>query len=151
MQFLISFATGILVWLALWLIGIDFAVTWGALAFLLNFIPNIGSIAASIPPIAIAFAQYYPDFWHPTLTIVALLAIQLTMGNFISPKLMGDKLELSPVVILLSLLFWGWLWGITGALLSTPIASAIKIICQNVDALHPIAVMMATGRPPTRG
>jgi len=145
-QFFISFATGVLVWLALRLIGVKFAVTWGALAFFLNFIPTVGSIVASVPPILVALVQFYPSFWPAIITSASVLTIQVLLGNVISPKLMGDRLNLSPVVVLLSLLFWGWLWGVVGALLSVPIASAIKIICANVDALRPISVMMGSGK-----
>ena len=145
-QFLISLVTGLLVWLALTLIGVDFAITWGALAFFLNFIPNVGSIIASIPPILIALVQFYPDLWPAVLTLLCVLAIQMVIGNFISPKVMGERLNLSPVVILVSLLFWGWLWGVVGALLSVPIAAAIMILCENVEALHPIAVLMGSGK-----
>jgi predicted PurR-regulated permease PerM len=146
LQFLISFATGMFVWLALMLIGVDFAVTWGALAFFLNFIPTVGSIVASIPPILLALIQFYPSFWPGVITAMALTTIQLGIGNGISPKVMGDQLNLSPVVILLSLLFWGWLWGIVGALLSVPIAATIKIVCDNIEILHPISVMMGSGK-----
>jgi len=121
LQFLISFCTGGLVWLALSLIGVDFAITWGALAFFLNFIPTVGSIAASIPPILLALVQFYPSFWPGVITFF-------------------------PVVILLSLLFWGWLWGIVGALLSIPITAAIKIVCENIEPLQPISVMMGSGK-----
>jgi predicted PurR-regulated permease PerM len=68
------------------------------------------------------------------------------MGNALAPKVMGDQLNLSPVVVLLSLLFWGWLWGIVGALISIPIAAAIKIVCENIKTLHPISVMMGSGK-----
>jgi predicted PurR-regulated permease PerM len=146
LQFLISFTTGILVWLALEIIGVDFAVTWGALAFFLNFIPTVGSIVGSIPPILLALVQFYPSIWPGVITLFALLTIQLGMGNALAPKLMGDQLNLSPVVVLLSLLFWGWLWGIVGALLSIPIAAAIKIVCENIKTLHPISVMMGSGK-----
>jgi AI-2 transport protein TqsA len=146
LQFLISFATGFLVWFALTLIGVDFAVTWGAVAFFLNFIPTIGSIVASIPPILLALVQFYPSFWPGLITAIALITIQVGMGNGIAPKVMGDQLNLSPVVILLSLLFWGWLWGIVGALLSVPIAVTIKIACDNIQTLHPISVMMGSGK-----
>jgi predicted PurR-regulated permease PerM len=146
LQFLISFVTGMFVWFALMLIGVDFAVTWGVLAFFLNFIPTIGSIVASIPPILLALVQFYPSFWPGLITAMALITIQLSIGNGISPKIMGDQLNLSPVVILLSLLFWGWLWGIAGALLSVPIAAAIKIVCDNIQTLHPISVMMGSGK-----
>lgn len=145
-QFVISFCTGCLVWLALSLIGVDFAVTWGALAFFLNFIPTVGSILASIPPILLALIQFYPSFWPGVITFFALLTIQLSIGNGIAPKVLGDQLNLSPVVILLSLLFWGWLWGIVGALLSIPIAAAIKIVCENIEQLQPVSVMMGSGK-----
>ena len=146
LQFLISFTTGILVWLALQIIGVDFPVTWGALAFFLNFIPTVGSIVASIPPILLALVQFYPSIWPGVITLIAVVTIQLGMGNALAPKIMGDQLNLSPVVVLLSLLFWGWLWGVVGALISIPIAAAIKIVCENIETLHPISVMMGSGK-----
>ncbi len=146
LQFLISFTTGVLVWLALEFIGVDFAVTWGALAFFLNFIPTVGSIVASIPPVLLALIQFYPSLWPGIITLISVITIQMGMGNALAPKVMGDQLNLSPVVILLSLLFWGWLWGIVGALISIPIAAAIKIVCENIETLHPISVMMGSGK-----
>jgi AI-2 transport protein TqsA len=146
LQFLISFTTGILVWLALQIIGVDFPVTWGALAFFLNFIPTVGSIVASIPPIVLALVQFYPSPWPGVITLIAVVTIQMGMGNALAPKVMGDQLNLSPVVVLLSLLFWGWLWGVVGALISIPIAAAIKIVCENIETLHPISVMMGSGK-----
>ena len=146
LQFLISFVTGCLVWLVLVMIGVDFAVTWGALAFFLNFIPTVGSIASSIPPILLALVQFYPSLWPGIIAFFAILTIQLGMGNGIAPKVLGDQLNLSPVVILLSLLFWGWLWGVMGALLSVPITAALKIVCENIESLQPISVMMGSGK-----
>lgn len=146
LQFLISFVTGLLVWFALVMIGVDFAVTWGALAFFLNFIPTVGSIASSIPPILLALVQFYPSLWPGVITLLSILTIQLGMGNGIAPKVLGDQLNLSPVVILLSLLFWGWLWGVVGALLSVPITAALKIVCENIEPLQPISVMMGSGK-----
>jgi len=142
----ISGTTGVLVWITLSLLKVEFALTWGALAFFLNFIPSIGSILASIPPILLAIVQYYPSVWTPVITAVVLLLIQMTMGNVIEPKIMGDSLNLSPVVILLSLVFFGWMWGMVGALLSVPIAAAIKIVCENIDALQPISILMGSGK-----
>jgi AI-2 transport protein TqsA len=142
----ISGTTGLLVWIVLTLLKVEFALTWGALAFFLNFIPSIGSILASIPPILLAIVQYYPSMWTPIFTAIVLLLIQMTMGNVVEPNIMGDSLNLSPVVILLSLIFFGWMWGITGALLSVPIAAAIKIVCENVDALKPISILMGSGK-----
>jgi predicted PurR-regulated permease PerM len=146
LQFIISSVTGVLVWLVLAIIGVDFAITWGAFAFFLNFIPAVGSIVASIPPILLALVQFYPALWPGVITGFALLTIQLGIGNGIAPKVLGDQLNLSPVVVLLSLLFFGWLWGIAGALLSVPIAAAIKIVCENIETLHPISVMMGSGK-----
>ncbi|MGC9490172.1 MAG: AI-2E family transporter [Thermovirgaceae bacterium] len=146
LQTLISLATGILVWFVLDRIGVDFPVTWGALAFVLNFIPTIGSVISSIPPILLALVQFQPDLGPVVATAIALLVIQQTMGNIVAPKVMGDRLNLSPVVIMASLLFWGWLWGPTGAILSVPIASSIKIICDNVEKLNVIGIMMESSK-----
>lgn len=147
LQCLVSAATGIAVWLALWAIGIDFAVTWGFLAFLLNFIPTIGSILASIPPLVIALVQYAPGSYLPFFAaLAAILAIQMLIGNVVSPRVMGNRLDISPVVILISLLFWNWLWGIPGALLATPFTAAIKIICDNIEPLKPVGILLGSGR-----
>lgn len=146
-QLIISLGTGVLVWIALSIIGVDFAVTWGALAFFLNFIPTVGSLLASIPPILVALVQ--PDFttaWPAVATAVTLFSIQMAIGNGVAPKVMGERLNLSPVVVLLSLVFWGWLWGVVGALLSVPIASTIKIVCENIEALQPISTLMGSGK-----
>ena len=147
LQFVISLVTGVCVWLALWAIGVEFALTWGVLAFVLNFIPTIGSILASIPPILIALVQNAPDsYWQPVVTAIALLAIQMAIGNVISPRVMGNHLNLSPVAVLVSLLFWSWLWGPAGALISVPVTAAIKIVCDNIAPLAPIGVLLGSGR-----
>lgn len=145
-KLMISFVTGLLVWLACLLLKIDFPVTWGALAFFLNFIPTIGSIVATIPPVLLALVQFYPEYWHAVLALVFMLVIQQTMGSLLEPKIQGDNLNLSPVVVLISLVFWGWLWGVTGAILSVPLAAAIKIVCENIDPLKPISIMMGSGK-----
>ncbi len=145
LQLLISLATGICVWGALTMMKVDFAITWGAFAFFLNFIPTVGSLIASIPPILVALVQF-DSIWPAVITAMLLLTIQMVIGNGIAPKIMGDQLNLSPVVVLISLVFWGWLWGIVGALLSIPIASAIKIVCENVESLKPISTLMGSGK-----
>ena len=145
LQLLISLATGVCVWGALAMMKVDFAITWGAFAFFLNFIPTVGSLIASIPPILVALVQF-DSIWPAVITALMLLTIQMVIGNGIAPKVMGDRLNLSPVVVLISLVFWGWLWGIVGALLSIPIASAIKIVCENVVALQPISTLMGSGK-----
>ena len=144
--FVISLATGLLVWGALAWMGIEFSFTWGLLAFILNFIPTVGSIVASLPPIVMALVQHYPSLWPVVGVALVLLAIQMTLGNFIAPKVFGDRLNLSPVVVLLFLVFWGWLWGITGALLAVPLAAAIQIALAHIPALAPLAVLMGSGK-----
>ena len=142
---LISLVTGILAWLVLMVLDVKLAAGWGVLTVLLNFIPTVGSIVATIPPVVMAIIQFSPGFFRPLLVLVSLTAIQVTIGNVITPKVMGDRLGVSPVMILLSLLLWGMIWGIPGALLSTPIISIIKIICENISSLRPIAVLIGSG------
>ncbi len=145
LQVLMSLLTGFLVWLVLAILRVDFAITWGVLAFFLNFIPIIGSVAATIPPVLLSLVRFYPNYWPAVICLGCLGVVQMGIANAVVPKVMGSRLNLSPVVILLTLLFWGWIWGIAGALLSIPIASAIKIVCDNIEPLHPIGVMMASG------
>jgi predicted PurR-regulated permease PerM len=142
----ISLSTGACVWGALSLLGIDFAPTWGILAFVLNFIPTIGSIVATIPPILVAVVQFYPDLFPAVFTFLLLFAIQFTIGNILTPKIMGDALDLSPVIILVSLMFWGLIWGVSGALISVPIAVMIKIICENIEPLKFVAILMSSAK-----
>lgn len=147
LQMIISLATGLCVWGSLSVLGVDFAATWGAFAFFLNFIPTIGSMIATIPPILVALVQ--PDVGSIGFALVValvLLTIQIVIGNGITPKVMGDRLNLSPVVVLISLVIWGSMWGVVGALLSTPIAAAIKIVCENIEALEPISTLMGSGK-----
>lgn len=142
---LISLATGICAWLVLMIFGVKLAAGWGVLTFLLNFIPTVGSIIATIPPVVMAIIQFSPGLFTPFLILVSLTAIQLIIGNIITPKIVGDRLGVSPVMILLSLLLWSMIWGIPGALLSTPIMSIIKIVCENIPVLHTIAILIGSG------
>jgi predicted PurR-regulated permease PerM len=138
--------TGFFVWLFLTIIGMDFPLIWGALAFFLNFIPNLGSIVFVVVVIIMAILQYYPELGMVVPVAISMTMTQLVIGNFLDPKMQGERLNLSPVVIIISLLFWGWLWGITGAIISVPIAAIIKIICENVPFLRPVSILMETGK-----
>ena len=142
---LISFATGVCAWIVLEIFDVQLAAGWGVLTFLLNFIPTVGSIIATIPPVVMAIIQFSPGLFKPFLVLISLTAIQVTIGNIITPKVVGDRLGVSPVVILLSLLLWGMIWGIPGALLSTPIISIIKIVCENIPSLHSVAILIGSG------
>ena len=142
----ISIATGVLVGLTLYFIGLDFYLMWGFLAILFNFIPNIGSTIIMVATILMSFIQFYPD-WNPILaSLIFMPLIQMILGNFLDPKLQGNQLDLSPVIILISLVFWGWIWGISGMFLAVPLAETTKIICANIDALKPVSILMSSGK-----
>jgi len=139
---IVSLITGILTALVLLLFGVDFAIVFGFLTFLLNYIPNVGSFIATAFPVLIASFQFdtiWPAFW----VFLILIFIQMIMGNFIEPRLMGEGLGLSPLVILFALFFWGWLWGIPGMLLAVPIIAVIKIVCSNIPSLNFVAELMS--------
>ena len=138
----VSFFTGVLVTIVLIIFGVDFAIVFGLLTFLLNYIPNIGSIIATALPVAIAIFQFetlWPAFW----ILIILTAIQMTMGNFVEPRFMGQGLGLSPLLVLFSLFFWGWLWGLPGMILAVPIVAIIKIVCNNIPSLQFVAALMS--------
>ena len=139
---LISLATGGVTSVILLIFGVDFPLLWGALTFLLNFIPNIGSAVATVFPFLLACLQF-DSFTTPLLVLVLLIAAQNLIGNVLEPKLLAQSLNLSPVLVLVALLFWGWLWGVWGMILAVPITAMIKIVCENIDALRPLAALMS--------
>lgn len=126
---IVSIATGCLVSLMLWAIGLDFFLLWGVLAFLFNYIPNIGSIIAAVPAILLALLQLSPA--AAGLIGVGYMTINAVMGNMVEPRYLGKGLGLSTLVVFLSLIFWGWLLGTVGMLLSVPLTMIIKIGLEN--------------------
>jgi len=137
----ISLGTGLCAAIVLLIFGVDFAWIWGLLTFLLNFIPNIGSIIATIPPILVAIFQFgglFPVVW----VAILLITIQMTWGNIIEPAFMGKSLNMSPLVVIVSLIFWGFIWGPIGMILAVPISSSIQIVCANIETLKPISILM---------
>jgi predicted PurR-regulated permease PerM len=138
----ISAATGVCVALLLTAVGVDFAVLWGLVAFLLNFIPNIGSIIAAVPAMAVALVQ--PGLGLLPMLAIGLgyLVINMIIGNIIEPQLMGRRLGLSPLVVFLSLVFWGWVWGSVGMLLSVPLTIVVRIVLERSPSLHWVAVLL---------
>lgn len=122
---LISLATGLLVTLLLVVLGVDYPILWGTFAFLMNFIPNVGSLLAAVPPMILAGIQLgLPGF---LITTGGFVAINMIVGNLIEPRLMGKTLDISPLVVFLSLVIWGWILGPIGMLLSIPLTVVIKI------------------------
>lgn len=139
---LVSFGTGFLTFLVLWIFGVDFALLWGFLAFLLNFIPNVGSLVAVAFPVVLSTLQF-DTLVIPIVVLIILMVIQLIFGNVVEPRMMAFSLNLSPLLVLVSLIFWGYLWGLWGMVLSVPFTAMLKIMFENIRPLHPISVLMS--------
>lgn len=125
MKTIISMVTGIIIGLAMWLIGVDYPVLWGVLAFMLNFVPNIGSIIAAVPAVILTLIQL--GFTSALLVAVVYVAVNVLIGSIIEPKYMGKGLGLSTLVVFVSLVFWGWVLGPVGMLLSVPLTITVKL------------------------
>ena len=140
---LVSALTGVLVGFTLVLLDVDLALVFGVFAFLLNFIPSLGSIVATLLPLPVVLVS--PDL-TPTARVLAILVpmvIQFIIGNIVDPKLMGKSLDLHPVTLLLALILWGTLWGIVGMFLATPITAILKIIFERMEVTTPFAELLA--------
>ena len=138
---LFNLTTGALVTTLLAAFGVDFPLLWGLLTFLAHYIPSVGAVISVGLPTIFVFLQFPPG----TALLIAILngVLQFFMGNAVEPRIMGSSLDLSPLLVLIALLFWGFLWGPWGMILSVPITSTIKIICENVGPLRPVAVLMS--------
>ena len=146
---LISLLTGFVVWMALLFIGTDYAFLWGVMAFMFNFIPNIGSIIAAVPAVLITLVQL--GSFSALLVTALYTAVNIIIGSFIEPKVMGRGLGLSTLVVFLSLLFWGWLLGIVGMLLSIPLTIMAKIAFDANENTKWISVLLGTGEGGKKG
>ena len=142
---LVNASIGLLVGLVVLALDVDFPFLWGLLAFLLNFIPQVGSVIATVPPVLIALLQH-GTLSRPLIALACLIGLHMVIGNFIEPRLLGRSLNLSPLVVLLSLLFWGWLWGFAGVVLAVPLTVTVQIACQQSESLRPVAVLLGSGR-----
>lgn len=138
----VSLVTAVIVYGILVLFGIDFAESLATLTFFLNFIPNIGSIVASALPMLVALAQF-GDWPSALLILLCVGIVQFAIGNILDPMLMGRALHLSSFAIILSLTFWGAVWGIVGLFLAVPIMVVAMIVCTHVPSLHPVAVLLS--------
>ncbi len=139
---LVSIATGLIVTGGLLLLGLDYAPLWGMIAFLLNYVPNIGSIIAAVPAVLLAIIQLGP---FSSLLVAALyLVVNLTMGSAVEPRLMGKTLGLSTLVIFMSLVFWGWVLGPVGMLLSVPLTMVVKIALEVNESTRWMAILLSS-------
>ena len=139
---ILSLAQALVMGVVLWAFGVEFYFLWAFLFFVSDYIPYIGSIVVTILTGITMFLQY-DNIITPIIILIILIVIQNIKGNLVEPKVLGDKLDLSPILILLSLLFWGYVWGITGMILAIPIMSMIKIVLMNFEQTRPIAILMS--------
>ena len=122
------------------ILGVDYAVLWGLLAWFMGYIPSIGFIIALIPPVLMAYAQYGLE--TALIVLVGYILINGGVQNFIQPKLMGQRLKISPVVVFVGLFIWGYLLGGIGALLAVPLTLLVLIIMENFEGTRPLAILM---------
>ena len=141
----LSAVTGLVVTIFLSLIGVDFPILWGLLAFLLNFVPNIGSIIAAIPPVILAYIQL--GGLSASVVIVGFLIVNIFIGSFVEPRYLGKGLGLSPLVVFLSLVFWGWILGPIGMLLSVPLTMTAKLALEANPGTASIAILLGASEP----
>jgi AI-2 transport protein TqsA len=139
----ISIFTGLAFGFALRLFGVPMAFTFGVLAFLLNFVPNVGPLVASLLPIPLIVLDPTGDVVWMVSAITVICLIQMISGNLVEPKIMGDSSDLHPVAILLALMFWGMMWGVIGMFLATPITAAMKIMLDRFESTRWISNLMA--------
>ncbi|MGC9451823.1 MAG: AI-2E family transporter [Oceanipulchritudo sp.] len=139
---LTSLLTGIISFAIMRSVGLDFAIFWALLIFLFNYIPTIGSIVATFFPSVLALVQF-PTLGPFIVVVTGVTLTQILVGNIIEPRLMGNTLNLSPLVILLSLALWGTIWGIPGAILCVPITVVLAIIFSNFEGTRAIAILLS--------
>jgi predicted PurR-regulated permease PerM len=138
----VSMATGLAAGLLTWAVGLDFPLLWAMLAFLLNYVPNIGSIIAAVPAVLMALVQLGPA--EATATAIGFVAINMIFGNIIEPRLMGHGVGLSALVVFIGLVFWGWVFGPVGMLLSVPLTMTLKLALESDKRTRWIAILIGS-------
>jgi predicted PurR-regulated permease PerM len=141
---LVSLTTGFVAWIWLTILGVDFAILWGLLTFMLNYIPNIGSIIAAIPPTLLALIQYGPV--TALLVLIGYVVTNALLGSLLEPRLMGYGLDLSTLVVFLSLVTWQWVFGPVGMLLSVPLTMTLKIALESHEETRWVGVLLGSGK-----
>jgi len=142
----VSLATGIFITIWLAVIGVDYPLLWGLVAFLFNFVPNIGSIIAAVPAILLALVQLGGG--EALLAGLGYIIANVVMGNIIEPKFMGKGVGLSTLVVFLSLIFWGWVLGPVGMLLSVPLTMIVKLALEANEQTQWLAILLGPDVPP---
>lgn len=148
---IICLITGVAVTIWVWALGVDFPLLWGLVAFLLNYVPSLGSIIAAVPAVLLAFIQF--GIGRAVVLAAGYVVVNVVLGNFVEPRYQGRGLGLSTLVVFLSLVIWGWIWGPVGMLLSVPLTMTVKIAFESSEETRWIAVLLgseaeAAGTPP---
>jgi len=143
-KFYISVANGVIFAAAFHLIGLEFAIFWGILQFILNFIPNLGSIVCGLVVSLFALVQFWPEPSPVIMVVSVVLIVNLVLGYTMDPKIIGDHVGISPLIVLTSLAIWGYIWGFAGMILAVPMTVIIKILCENINFLEPVSILMGT-------
>lgn len=138
---IVSLATGVLIWIGLEVVGLDFAALWGFIAFVLNFVPNIGSLLAAVPAVLLAMLQLDPVM---VLVVIGIyVVVNTVIGSILEPMIMGQRVGLSVLTVFMSLLFWGWMFGPVGMLLSVPLSMVVKFAAEATPQTRWLAVLMS--------
>lgn len=145
-KFFISLANGIIFAVGFHLVGLEFAVVWGIIQFLLNFIPTLGSITAGVVISLFALAQFWPEPGPIIIVLAIILGVNLFLCNIFDPKIVGDRVGISPLVILVSLSIWGYIWGFVGMVLAVPMMVIIKIVCENIPIMEHVSILIGSRR-----
>lgn len=143
-KFLISLANGVIFAVSFSLVGLEFAIVWGIMQFLMNFIPTLGSIIAGLLISIFSLIQFWPEPGPIIIVVLIVLLTNIILGNILDPKIIGDNVGISPLVVLVSLVIWGWIWGFAGMVLAVPIMVTIRIICENFSFLEPISIILGS-------
>ncbi|RLD24152.1 MAG: hypothetical protein DRI71_03400 [Bacteroidetes bacterium] len=142
-KILTSFLTGFISFFVLLFLGIDLPGLWAFMIFVLNFIPSIGSIVATAFPVLFSILQYPGDWSKPFYVLLGVLAVQVFIGNIVEPRILGNKLNLSPLVVILGLALWGFIWGFVGMLLSVPIMATLMIVFSQFNSTRNAAILLS--------
>jgi predicted PurR-regulated permease PerM len=137
-----SFITGLISFVVFYICDLNFAIFWAFLIFILNFIPTIGSLLATLFPVVFSMLQF-GDFSNAFIILFVVGSIQVIIGNFIEPKWLGNSMNISPLLSILSLMFWGLIWGTTGMIVSVPFTVVIIIILSEIDSTRPLAILLS--------
>lgn len=145
-RFVITIGLAIVFSLGLLIGGVSYPYVWGPLAAILNLVPYAGAYVGAVPPMIMAYVQF-GSIWSSIWVLVFFMAVQFVESNLIAPKLLGKQLNINLLAQLISTIYWGWLWGAVGIVLAVPITAALKVVCDHVEALHPIGTLLSGDEP----